>query len=689
MKILFFLLLFSSFAYGADTTRVPVNRGGVPKYTHADSAKVLTVTGSPLTTTWQTPSGGGGGVVYVDTSNNNSFTLGGGNNILSSGFNTSSGIHALRNIMDGEENTAFGFEAGLGIIHGGNNIAIGEDALQSDTDGTRNTVVGCYALQYAQSASNNTIIGFRALNRNNDGDNNTIIGYNAGNVTTSNQSWNWVIALGSGSGADDPDTLSNLFICGKQGHGIYDVFFGDGYRMHSASTPANYTIHGTGCVPQGNDLPGGSITIAGGISTGAGLGGDIIFASSHAGISGTDDNPLTRNFLFSSDGNFISYSGRMNWITTDTGLPVLPPSVTAGGKGFAMGDSSVAGWNGIALGTRSLAGTGAVAIGAPEASGTPGAKATGDFATAVGASTDARSFASLAQGYSATDFDTSQSQDGNHGQNVVVGADASNQLGSANSTAVGYASETDKSNGTALGMNARTKGLNNIALGAFSGYNNTANYDICIQSITGQSTSAFDSTTEIGNGGVVTARNAREFLYGNGNTTTTGLLAVFANGGKDGNASTFDCLQIAKNGNVTCGGTITATNFSGVKSTWSVNAPVGTFNRYAPLNAGTPSASYPTVGSYSNIVATIAPFSGTIKNLYANSVSGSPDGTDTIMIYKNGIATALFAIYPNGVKSASNTISSVTFVAGDFLSVAYIGGGNLNDWTMSVEVDAN
>jgi hypothetical protein len=57
MKILFFLLLFVSFAYGADTTRVPVARGGVPKSFTDDSLKILRTDGHNGST-WQFVSGG-------------------------------------------------------------------------------------------------------------------------------------------------------------------------------------------------------------------------------------------------------------------------------------------------------------------------------------------------------------------------------------------------------------------------------------------------------------------------------------------------------------------------------------------------------------------------------------------------------------------------------------------------------
>ncbi|MCP4856816.1 MAG: hypothetical protein GY903_20225, partial [Fuerstiella sp.] len=67
-----------------------------------------------------------------------------------------------------------------------------------------------------------------------------------------------------------------------------DVYFGTGVAY---ATPDATTIHGTG--GSGTDIAGADISIAGGIGTGTGAGGDIVFKTAAAGSTGSTANTLT------------------------------------------------------------------------------------------------------------------------------------------------------------------------------------------------------------------------------------------------------------------------------------------------------------------------------------------------------------------------------------------------------------
>ncbi len=627
-KFLFIaFLLFSTTLHAQLTTHgvvVAKSNKGVKTLVPCDSdaTKVLTNNGSGSDPSWQPVSGGGGGANFPPfpndpslflrgdsiwavsdyTNNNNNFMDGSGNNTLSGSKNTSGGIEALLNVTSGQKNSAFGYRSlnqvnsgyqnvGIGwfslvnLTTGSENIAIGV-ALGNATNATGNVALGDDALGGLVGGTSNVAIGLGALQGLNDGDNNVAIGFHAGRWNNTVTTYQSCVFLGAGSGRNLFSNANGFFISGCPDFPINDICFGGGWRMDSTDyNGLNYAIHGTGAGLNSTDKNGGSITIAGGISTGAGHGGSIIFSSSPHSTTGTSDNAL-ETLLTINDSGVVTFNknhgspnqvlttdgtGKASWqyvlggyIQIDTSVPVVRyPSVTAGTKGFAFGDSaSVIKNEGIAIGARALdSGLDGIAIGGTENSNihTPGAIAGAEGAISIGSSSAATSALSIALGWSALDENTYQLNNGTGGGNIVIGANAAT-LSTANfSIVMGYAATVVKNNSIAIGQNAQAQDSDNIAIGHGSGFRNTKHFQINIQSTEGNaSLSAFDSTLQDGVG-ITTARNTFENLWGQNNTTATGMLAVFANGGRDGNPSTFDCLEIAKNGQVVAGRNFQAT----------------------------------------------------------------------------------------------------------------------------------
>ena len=101
------------------------------------------------------------------------------------------------------------------------------------------------------------------------------------------------IAIGHGSSA-----LRDEFVAGSNNISINDVYFGKG---KSNVSPTNYSIHGTG--GSGTDIDGGSLTLAGGLSTGTGSGGDIIFQTANGGLTSAIANNLHERMRITNIGN--------------------------------------------------------------------------------------------------------------------------------------------------------------------------------------------------------------------------------------------------------------------------------------------------------------------------------------------------------------------------------------------------
>ena len=117
-------------------------------------------------------------------------------------------------------------------------------------------------------------------------------------------------------------TASNQFVCGAtnhhQGTVINDVYFGNGVTN---SSPVDYTYNGTG--GNGSDIPGGSVSLAGGKGTGSGIGGNVNILVSDSGAAGSSVNSLRTVATFSPSGTFVYDS-----LNANSGV-IIPNSVPA------------------------------------------------------------------------------------------------------------------------------------------------------------------------------------------------------------------------------------------------------------------------------------------------------------------------------------------------------------------------
>lgn len=93
------------------------------------------------------------------------------------------------------------------------------------------------------------------------------------------------------------------------------------------AAPAGNTLRGPSAV--GTDIAGGSLTIAGGTSTGSGLGGSIIFQTASAGSTGTVASALVERMRINSSGV------RMTLASTPTVGQVLAATDTSGTLGWS------------------------------------------------------------------------------------------------------------------------------------------------------------------------------------------------------------------------------------------------------------------------------------------------------------------------------------------------------------------
>jgi hypothetical protein len=91
------------------------------------------------------------------------------------------------------------------------------------------------------------------------------------------------------------------------------VYFGKGY---AASSPTNYTIHGTHGF--GSNIAGGSVAIAGGQSTGTGVSGDVTIQTGGTGAGTTSLNSLvtaltikgaTQHIVVGGATPFVAFGG--------------------------------------------------------------------------------------------------------------------------------------------------------------------------------------------------------------------------------------------------------------------------------------------------------------------------------------------------------------------------------------------
>lgn len=218
----------------------------------------------------------------------------------------------------GDYNIHIGYSAGPqnaspnnNPANGDKNIGLGAFTLNALKGGVNNIAIGHQASASITAAFGNVAVGYQA-GQNTTGVLNTFIGNNAGTV---NISGSRNIYLGNGAGSTAPTNQSNTFIAGATGNDyISDVYFGKGV---ADASPAGYTIRGTGGL--GNNIAGGSVAIAGGLSTGSGVSGDIVFqtggmgagtATSNSAVTALTIKGVTQQIIVGGLTPFVAWGGQ-------------------------------------------------------------------------------------------------------------------------------------------------------------------------------------------------------------------------------------------------------------------------------------------------------------------------------------------------------------------------------------------
>ena len=81
---------------------------------------------------------------------------------------------------------------------------------------------------------------------------------------------------------------------------------------------------------------------------------------------------------------------------------------------------------------------------------------------------------------------------------------------------------------------------------------------------------------------------------------------------------------------------------------------------------------------------TSMPFAGTLSNLYANVGTNSIGANFNIVVYKNGAPTALLVTIPASTTGVfSDTVDTVTFIAGDTIQFQTTVTGSFSTWAVS------
>lgn len=367
----------------------------------------------------------------------------------------------------------------------------------------------------------------------------------------------------------------------------------------------------------------------------------------------------TAGQVLTDDGTGVTSWGAAGspWFVGQATNPVSAPSVTDGSKGIGAGDSvTISAYGGIAVGRRTAASAiDAIAIGSKSV-------ASGNFSLAIGNSDNpalAKSIGTIA--IQATDAATSQTDDGQHGYNILIGALAANTATSdALNIALGYNAQVRGAGNTLVGSNAYANG-GSASYETFYGYaaGNFVPADGKYQTIIGAYGSLatpevtglphlnHDSTTVLGSSYGLYSRNAHHVLVGYNNDTTQftfsnakkGLFTVGA-GNLYLNAARFNALNVTIDGTVAAGNNFVASTSLGIAAT-----PIA--GTYAKDNA---------IIAWGNIAA-----DGTITSQYGNFTiahTGS-SGIYTITL-PTSITNPVVTVTPQTLALFSATISGAT-----------------------------
>ncbi|HMC58878.1 MAG TPA: hypothetical protein VKJ01_06790, partial [Candidatus Solibacter sp.] len=117
--------------------------------------------------------------------NGNAFLGFAGNTTMTGKWNTATGEGSFFSDTTGEQNTAYGADILPVNTTGSLNTAIGRDALHNNTTGTNNTALGQLGLYSNTTGSGNTSVGGAVLDSNNTGNSNTAVGEDSMNSNVS------------------------------------------------------------------------------------------------------------------------------------------------------------------------------------------------------------------------------------------------------------------------------------------------------------------------------------------------------------------------------------------------------------------------------------------------------------------------------------------------------------------------
>lgn len=246
----------------------------------------------------------------------------------------------------------------------GSNASTEQFGASSSTTGTLGTAIGntakggpsstaLGASATAAGASDVAIGASSVVHSNTSGSYGTAIGAN----TTIPGGTSSAIAIGYGTTVL-AGTANSCVIGGSGGTSqITNVYVGNGVTN---AAPVAVTFNASGGV--GTNIAGANLIMAGGISTGTGAGGSILFKTSPAGgVSNSTANALVTQLTIASSGaaTFASTISASNLSGTNTGDGFLPCTVVAGtSQAMSVNNSYVA--NNSSLCTITLPSTAAV-----------------------------------------------------------------------------------------------------------------------------------------------------------------------------------------------------------------------------------------------------------------------------------------------------------------------------------------
>lgn len=268
----------------------------------------------------------------------------------------------------GWNSIAIGYGA---TARGDGNIAIGKNAT-TDTVG-KSIAIGGSTSSYGSVAIGSASTGIYGVvvgvSSSAAGDGSTVLG--SGSGATDN-----AIAIGRGASAGNAANIAIGFGMSTNAAGqilfgnnaydyTYNVYIGKGITH---ATPRGFVLNATG--GSGTDIAGGSLTIAGGKGTGAGVGGDVIISTSAAGASGTTLRSLVEHLRVSTTGNTrltsttspqlsVKYDGSNYYDTSVSSAGAVSFDATGTSAGFTFADTLTAS-NGLTVSASGASITGGI-----------------------------------------------------------------------------------------------------------------------------------------------------------------------------------------------------------------------------------------------------------------------------------------------------------------------------------------